>query len=397
MRAVQIGVVGVMCAFLTQVNADPVQRLLEATGAERVRVVWTRSANNVFGFQNGWLDNEVLIGFDTHTGVEDTIMSEVSNYQRPLINRTGCYVLYSNRTDTSVHMVDFEGVNPPVKIAHGVAGCLWYDSAADKEYAYYSDAFEGPSQVAVRRVNIMEPSEDNLVFNEAESLPVNGQWLCVSSDAVQLGCVFGWPACRTYIVDENRMRISSNGCWTSMPYDTTYRLVHLNVDHTGIIVAERPGGTTIKTEVLTGTINHGRLASYSVRFLMASQGMNEEGGTEGGFISLMKMDSALTTVEDTVIVTERLTMGGDGYPDMWCGPSSMDCGVVGSGDGDMPLPTRTGTRIARGRVLSAHTLDGRRVEVPVGLSLPDARTRMNCQGSLIITLSGGERVLLTTQ
>ncbi|MBD3240005.1 MAG: hypothetical protein GF331_05420 [Chitinivibrionales bacterium] len=397
MRAVRMGVICVLSAALSHLCANPAERLVDLTGEERVRIVWTRSATNVFGFEINHEENQVLVGYDTETGLEDTIVSELSNYQRPLINRTGCYVLYSSRVDTGVHIVDFGGHSAPEKIAHGVAGCLWYDEAAEKEYAFYAVQYEGRSRVAVRRVNIFDPSEDTLVFNQSETLPVNGQWLCVSSDGAQIGCVWGWPACRTYIMETGRQRVSSNGCWTSMPYDTSYRLVHLNVDHTGIIVAKRTGGSTTKTEVPTGVINHGRLASYSVRFFCASRGMNEEGGNEGGYIGLMRLDSALTTVEDTVIVADKPTGAGDGFPDMWCGPTLMTCGSVECQDREshgQPAHPTGGIDARYETVVTVHTLNGRQLPVPGRGFVADVRSRIRLNGLAIVSLANGENVLL---
>ncbi len=315
-----------VCVAAFAAKADISDDLVALTGTERARLVWTRSGSNAFGWETGFHTDQVLVGFDTKTGVEDTIVVQVSNYQRPLLSRGGCWVVYSSTVDTGVHLVPFDGSLAPRKIARGVAGCLWYDEENEEEYAIYADQFEGRSAAVVKRVNLLDPQDTALVYNQDASKTVNGQWLGVSSDLSTIGCVWGWPACRTYDIVGGGLHVNSNGCWTSMPYDLSKRLVHLNSDHDAVVIREPDNR---RREVETGILNHARIASYHSNILCASVGMDENGGRAGGNIAVMLLDTGMTTVEDRVEFP-RIAGGGDGFPDLWAGDSALECGHVGA-------------------------------------------------------------------
>lgn len=359
--------------FCTLAHADFADRLLAFTGAERVKVVWTRGSS--FGFQNDWGTDQTLHGFDTKTGTEVTIVSELGNYQRPLLSRDGRWVVYSSRSDTGIHIVDFGGDSTPKRIATGVAGALYVEQSTGNEYALYAVQCMGPSVAPLRRVNIHDPDDDSLFHDFGTDTKVDGQWLAASEGGTKFGGVFPWPNVKAYSAD-GRAHVSANGCWTSMPYDTTGRIVFLTPAHNGIVVGKPGRGTTGFTDTLhfnqhfgdpEFAMNHARMASYSTLFLCASVGMDPEGGRSGGDISIFLLNDSLSAIEDSVFYP-RTAAGAEAFPDMWAG--DMDDTVEIADRSGPPLPHRVapdaGTDLSQRIVDAVYTCTGQ--VCPEGIS-----------------------------
>jgi hypothetical protein len=313
----------VLAGLFTVARADRARKLKELTGKDHVKVVWSRSESNVFGFppMTGGEDQK-LMGFDTETGTTHTILEKTSNYQRPMLTRDGRHVVYSHINDEKVYIVDWKGEQAPVELADGLAGCLWYDEALDKEYVIY--AYEcGPTGTCeIHKLSLDGSGEDVCVFNkgiienrnDGGEETTSGHFLCMSRDGKVIGGLWGWPTVSFYNIESGNIVKSTDGCWPSLPYDNTYRLLVFTGDHTALRVFDTPGAQA--TTIPTGRCEHPRLASYSTDILCLTRGMQEEGGKSGGYVQVIKLDPNLEKMIDSVNVTSVVQ---DGFPDLWSG------------------------------------------------------------------------------
>ncbi len=298
-------------------QSDVISELKEITSQDRVKVVWSKAEGNNFGFPgSSYLSNQTLQGFDTESGVVHTISSDVGNYQRPLITHDGEHVVYTDLNDGMIYKIPWSGEGAPTSIAEGFAGCLWLDQDGQTEYAVYAEECGLRGEEEIHMVNLANPSEKVFLYNEYGDRMVNPHWLCISKNGSIVGGVWGHPTCAAFRIETGNSIASTNGCWTSIPWDTTIRFLLLNEDHTALLVLSSEQGSG---EIPTGTLNHFKIATYHKSIACVVRGMNPEGGQEGGYVQIMKISDDFTTISDTVNVT---TESGHGFPDLWSGPST---------------------------------------------------------------------------
>ncbi|MBD3418825.1 MAG: hypothetical protein GF398_01785 [Chitinivibrionales bacterium] len=313
----------VLCIVFFAMNsiAGLSEDIKSLTGKQYARVVWGRGTHsNEFGFPDeNYTSSQLLAGYDTEGG-EITLQSSVGNYQRPLISKHGNFVIFSDVDSIAVYKAEWGTDSPRQKIASGLAGCLWYDEAREKEYAYYAKDCGLVGECDVYRVNINDTSEKEIVLDVpvAGINTVDGHWLTVTSDAKVISSVWGWnigiwPA---DIAQKKKLGNTVRGCWVTLPYDTVPKMLLLNMDHTAIRIFDYNLNYQIN-EIPTGKIDHLKFASYSNRILVCARGMNDEGSSEGGYITMIRMNDSLTGIDnlsDTLRISSTLT---DGFPDAW--------------------------------------------------------------------------------
>jgi hypothetical protein len=314
-------IVSILFVSTTTSGNDISERLKEVTGTDRVKVVWSRTDNNLFGFPDGnrnFTKNQILVGFDTDKGIEDTILSTARNYQRPLISHDGSRIVFSDVDEGKIYSVEWKENATPVEIGSGVAGCLWYDKSTNKEFVIYLSSSPYNCRLQgrcpIKKMNIDDTTEDDVFFNGNRNNTVNAHWLCVSSDAKVIGDVWGWPNCyniKMFNTNSNGTILAkAQGCWTSMPFDTSYRLMLLNLSHTGWKIY---GPDNSVDSVKTGSINHLKIGSYETNVICATQGMSAENPSEGGYVIVFRANNNLSAITDSVTIT---TSKNNGFPDV---------------------------------------------------------------------------------
>ena len=319
-------------AFISSAATDSTAlKLKKLTGKDRVKVVYASCAvghGSDFPPQDFYRD-EILEGFDTDRGIQDTLQSTRSNYMNPLITHDGKRIVYSrieaasSATDSVFTYVAAWGKDSASrKVGKGFTACLWYDSASKKEYAVYTTRADGGS---IRKIDLDNPPADSLMYTPGAGLvPL---WLRISADGNYFAGLFGQFGSAPYEVITRKgsaQVVNSEGCWPSMPYDNSLRLVKTIADHDrwevkapGDDIGVQPSDNG-SIALIGGQFSELRMATYCTDIFLLVTGSGDNGT---GAIRIIKTDSTL------VKCTGAFTMPLSGnnkchHPDVWVGASS---------------------------------------------------------------------------
>ncbi len=154
------------------------QSILALTGGKRVKIVWMRdtsaAANNFFGGANV----SQLVRYDTNDDTEVILNATSDDYTRPLISHDGNQIVYTDRVERLIYVVNWDGSNRRF-IKNGFAGTLWYESSTNKQWVYYEENGDGWSTSGpVRRVNLNNTGEDQIVWNQTAT---DAMWMSPAS------------------------------------------------------------------------------------------------------------------------------------------------------------------------------------------------------------------------
>ncbi len=315
----------------SDIKADIAADIHAMTDGGRVKVVWARATDGV-----GWGNisqpiqsrNCVLMGYDSETGEESIIDDSLHNIIRPLISHNGSKVIWSSGDTGSVYSINWDGSGKK-KLTDGIAGALWYDANNDREYVLYAQScilYRSyiDTAYAIYRLNI-DSTDDFQKLLDPETHDyrrIQPHFMGTSSDNRRVAFLAGWPRSRLYDWKNAQVVREGGGCWTTMPYDASYRLCFFESDHLGINVKTGPESLHtmwICPEDGSGGhvncgIDHPRMSSWHPRYFCY---VNEEGDGEEvtgpGNVHIGKANAALTTVEYDI----EITQDADGWPDMW--------------------------------------------------------------------------------
>jgi len=311
------------------------QQLRVMTGKQHVRVVYTRDAigkSQDFPPSNDFSTDQVLVGFDSDSSKEDTLQSFMSNYQNPLITHNGSRIVYTRirygqpkiiagdtlQTADSIYtyVVDWKIGATPRKVANGITGCLWFDSASNREFAMYSPLLGGGN---VYKRDIDDTTSDTLALSGVHPTM---QWLRVSKDGkVFSSCIGAYTAGAGVfqsVLAKNDSAVAEldGGCWPSMPYDNSYRIVMTTADHNVWNVQGPVGAGGQANPMNIGHFSQMRMASYSADiFLLVVNAVDGDNGT--GDIRIVKTDSTLQNVLYAVSIVPPNDWTNNHYADLW--------------------------------------------------------------------------------
>jgi hypothetical protein len=331
-----------LCCITCTCLADVASDLRNLADNHDVKVVWSRGDGSEFGFAERYLTGQCLMKFDTKTGIEDTVCyadadPKKSNITRPTISHDGTKILFSNVVDSSVWILNWDGTGKH-RIAHGVAGCLWYDSASNKEYAIYAKNANLECLAAVWRVNINDTSDTKEVLPKSviaatANQVINPIWIGVSKDGTSMVCGLGWPTITMYSLVTQKSINGGGGCWPSVPYDNSNRLVIFVLSHDGFNVypagestAKYIGPTCPWNNQPCGEnqLNFPKMSSNNMQFMSLIDSRAESSGQGPGSIMVFKFDTSLTTFLGSAVVT---TSKKDGFSDVWIGDTIDPTGI----------------------------------------------------------------------
>ncbi len=187
----------------------------EWSGAARMQVVWVQDMGDnrdVFA-QGGSLR---LMGLDTSDGQgERAILGALGNYSKPLITPRGDRVVYSDRAQKKVFVVNWDGSGQRAVLG-GFALALWRNPADGREWLYYGtmEGKDGSEHCpAVYRVLLDSPGTPELIWNKT---PVSVHSFQVSADGRMAGGLFPWPSGGIAQLPNRAMKIHAKGCWSAM-------------------------------------------------------------------------------------------------------------------------------------------------------------------------------------
>jgi hypothetical protein len=224
--------------------------ILGLTGDKRVKIVWgqddTASGDHVFGGSNIFR----LYGYDTDDDTIRAIKSTLDDYTKPLITYDGERIVYSDRVERKVFVVDWDGSGRQ-QIATGFAGAVWYDAAGGKEWVYFQDGGDGDNDpFPLRRTNLDNPAEVELVWDDTDT---NAYWMSISADGARIASSWPWPDCGAVVPRYDgsgggdrytpTTGYYDNGCWTTVTPDTSYRVGVFDGPHRAWKVWDWPPGS----------------------------------------------------------------------------------------------------------------------------------------------------------
>ncbi len=315
-----------LLAALT-VTADVATKLKSLANGGEAKVVWARSTD-----LRGWGNisqptsarNCILMGFDADEGVETVIDDSLHNIIRPLISHDGSRVVWSSGDTGAVYIINWDGSGKR-KLADGIAGALWYDSNTEEEYVLYAPdciLFQSYAQTGfpIYRLNLDDPS-DTLMLLDPETHDydrIQPYFMSTTSDGEYIVTMFGWPKIAAIKWKDNLPGGVDGGCWPSMPYDDTHRLVVFNDDHTGLRIKSRTTNELWLCPAVGEThpkcgVDHPRMSSWDPTLFCYIKENNGE-STGPGNIIIAKVTREITSIEKEVTVTSGFE---DGWPDAW--------------------------------------------------------------------------------
>lgn len=165
--------------------------ILALTGNRRTKIVWSRevgAVNHAYGVGGVFR----LMRFDTDVGTEADVLGSTGSYFRAKITWDGARIVYNRGVD--LHVVPFGSGVSRLVCPGAVLGCLWFDNATGKEYAFVarggiltSDNVVAP----LHRINIEDTTDRVVIWESRSFAPI---WLSVSRDGKKLGGHFPWSA-----------------------------------------------------------------------------------------------------------------------------------------------------------------------------------------------------------
>lgn len=222
-RSIFCGGLTILTAAATQAQ-DVASQVRSLTGA-RTRLVWSQDqANSDF---RGYDDNDKLYGFDTDdgNGVRQICANGdcgTSGYTKPLFTNDGARVVYSNRVDNYVYVVDFDGSNRR-QITKGLATSVRSIGGTHWVYLRKGDNGDGDEGGDIRRYNLDNTAESQVVWTKSDVGNNHQIWFSVSGDGSRAAGTFPWSSARSVTLPNGSYLGSGNGCWTSMAPDNSYR------------------------------------------------------------------------------------------------------------------------------------------------------------------------------
>ena len=292
------------------------------------RVVWVQDAGDGADYNSG-RPQQTLMGFDNGDGRgERSILGTVSNYAKPLITPSGDRVVFSNRQDQSIYIVDWEGIGLR-RLTDGFALEVWQDPATGVEWVY-SGLDEANTRATsyhtIRRHRLDEPSDGELVWDEA---PVSEDNFQLSFDGRQTSGLFPWPHVGLADLINHEWTKLGEGCWTGLAphgpelawyFDGSHRnltLVELTSDARWQVPINAAPGIDGYEVYHPRWSNHPRFLTMTGPYTMGCTSARCGDGNVEIYLGQFAPDYRTVSSWTRITTNER----ADFYPDAWIDPS----------------------------------------------------------------------------
>lgn len=300
----------------------------------RVRLVWIQQQEDHTDFV-GLTPDFKLMALDTDDGQgEREVFDRIGSYCAPVISPNGDRILYTDITNPTVHIVDWDGSNDRV-LGPGFCCGVWKDSKTGQEWTYIrpeSIASWNSKSRPVMAHLIDDPSVSKLMWDKSN---VSRNWFQLSQDGTRAAAAAPWPQCGMMTLPNGEFTLVDKGCWTAMTPDNTYRMWVFDGDHRRVKVYDQAGTklSTIDIHQAEGIQGYevyfprlgsdGRVMTMTGPFSGGSSEPCPDGDTEnriregGRNIELYVgvLDAELTKVEGWVKVTDN--DNADFFGDAW--------------------------------------------------------------------------------
>ena len=209
----------------------------EAFTGGRTKVVWLQDlgdGTDVFGLG----DQLVLMGFDTGDDQgERMILETPDSYAKPLITPSGDSVVYSDRRNDAVMVVDWSGANRR-RLAGGFPLAVWRNPDDATEWVYVGsdpDEEDPPRYRRIHRHPIDRPDDVELVWDRQ---PVSGDGFQVSRDGRLAAALAQWPDAGVIELPSGAWRHLGDGCWTALAGDDSHLLWIFDGQHRNLTIVD---------------------------------------------------------------------------------------------------------------------------------------------------------------
>jgi hypothetical protein len=210
---------------------------------KRVKIVWSEDTSGDANHFRGGADVFKLKGYDTQDDAIREILPGVDDYTRPIITSDGERIVYTDRVENKIFVVNWNGTNRRLVVGgpdQRKAGATWYEPPpGDKEWVYYEEGgSSGDPDIfdRIERINLDDLGEVELVWDQTR---VSHGFLAVSSDGRRVAGSFPWPDSGAieplydgsgdgpiyhpptgyYIADDGSR---TGGCWPTITPDERY-------------------------------------------------------------------------------------------------------------------------------------------------------------------------------
>jgi len=267
------------------------------------------------------------MGFDTNDKKgPHPILLTLSNYWKPLITPKGNRVVFTNRRQKKLYVVNWDGTGLR-EVSEGIALDVWQEPKKKTEWVYAFISSKGKSG-ALYRYNIDKPQEKELVWDETMTGSFREPgWFQLSGDGTQAATAFPHPNCGIALLPNKSWRKYGNGCWTSMAPDYSHTLWIFDGPHRNVYLYPKGGPDRRKVTINTAPeidgfeiyhprwSNHVRIMAITGPYKVGKGGNKIGGGGKAVEVYIGRFDEAFTEIEQWVKVTDNTH--ADFYPDVW--------------------------------------------------------------------------------
>lgn len=262
MRFVAVALLSLLAA---SARAEAKDDVLTLTGGVHLKAVWVK-------------DKKTLQAFDTRTGqVRDLYTAAEKEVTWPMIAPDGGTIFFSvsqkekkSGSSGTIHSIGWDGANER-KLTDGYAlMTLWRDPADGRLWVYYSKSQGRDGRASyLHRFPAEDPARDELVWDKTDlDSPVS-----LSADGRFLASQAPWPRCALFTAPNGEVFPAiKEGCNSNILPDNSYRMFHVNFEHTAIRVfnelfRRNPAmHATIPLDVGGGKVHRARTTNHP-RFL----------------------------------------------------------------------------------------------------------------------------------
>ncbi len=198
-------------------NHDPATMAVRALASDPARIVWLQVNS---AEQTGTNATFRIMGWDSADGHgERIIIGRPAYYAKPMLTRDGCRVVFSDLSNASVWLVNWDGSGLK-KITDGFAIAVWQDRKTGNEWIYTGVSITGMvTRVQNLRRHLLEqPEIHEQVWNRTHLDPDNFQ---LSADGRYAAAIHPWPHCGILELPNGEIHKYGTGCWPSLAPDNS--------------------------------------------------------------------------------------------------------------------------------------------------------------------------------
>jgi hypothetical protein len=305
---------------------DSTQSAASTTASERAaevraltggptRVVWCQSAKGPDDYCAAKKTTR-LLGFCTEDGKDErVILSDVSSYAKPIFVPDGERVVYSNRTNNKMYVVNWDGSGRK-ELGSGFASDVWRDPRDGVMWLYYRSG-NGKQSGPVMRQRLDNSKVREKIWDKTATGHKLVPWFRLSADGAHGGGAFPRRNCGVADLTRGKWEQYGRGCWASLAPDNSYRFFTFLGSHKEIGVYEADKKNYHKVNIAGGPGVDGKHKVYHPRWSNDVRFLTVTGPTQNDKqeILLGRFNRDFTKVEKWARISRNKR--ADFYGDAW--------------------------------------------------------------------------------